>query len=160
MRRDRYLPIGKVAVYTFKYNRVEADDKNKDRDSIRKAALQIFFKKSKHYNSGKDKQLSDIDKSGKAKFNFLVKDSIVYRDYNDFQDSTALNGFHRLEQVQDSINITEKRLTAERKRFVLQKDSAEATSLVASITEYEQTLKHLKNIVKKLTKEIRRLENK
>ena len=49
---------------------------------------------------------------------------------------------------------------AERKRYVLQKDSAEVTSLVTSITEYEQTLKHLKNIVKKLTKEIRRLENK
>lgn len=157
---DRYLPTGKVAVYTFKHNRVVSDDNKKDMDSIRKAALQISFKKSKHYNSGKDKQLSDRDKSGKAKFNFLVKDSIVYRNYSDFQDSTALNGFHRLEQVQDSINITEKRLMTERKRFVLQKDSAEATSLVTSITEYEQTLKHLKNIVKKLTKEIRRLENK
>ena len=157
---DRYLPTGKVAVYTFKYNRVESDDNKKDTDSIRKAALQISFKKSKRYDSEKDKQISDRDKNGKAKFNFLVKDNIVYSDYSDFQDSAALNGFRRLEQIQDSIKTIEKRLSAERKRYVSQKDSAEATSLVTSITEYEQTLKHLKNIVKKLTKEIRRLENK
>lgn len=157
---DRYLPIGKVAVYTFKYNRVESDDKNKDRDSIRKAALQISFKKSKRYDSEKDKQISDRDKNGKAKFNFLVKDNIVYSDYSDFQDSAALNGFRRLEQIQDSIKTIEKRLSAERKRYVSQKDSSEATSLITSITDDEQTLRRLKNLVKRLTKEIKRLENR
>ena len=157
---DRYLPIGKVAVYTFKYNRVESDDNKKDMDSIRKAALQISFKKSKRYDSEKDKQISDRDKNGKAKFNFLVKDNIVYSDYSDFQDSAALNGFRRLEQIQDSIKTIEKRLSAERKRYVSQEDSSEATSLITSITDDEQTLRHLKNLVKRLTKEIRRLENR
>lgn len=157
---DRYLPTGKVAVYTFKYNRVESDDNKKDMDSIRKAALQISFKKSKRYDSEKDKQISDRDKNGKAKFNFLVKDNIVYSDYSDFQDSAALNGFRRLEQIQDSIKTIEKRLSAERKRYVSQEDSSEATSLITSITDDEQTLRRLKNLVKRLTKEIRRLENR
>lgn len=157
---DRYLPTGKVAVYTFKYNRVESDDNKKDMDSIRKAALQISFKKSKRYESEKDKQISDRDKNGKAKFNFLVKDNIVYSDYSDFQDSAALNGFRRLEQIQDSIKTIEKRLSAERKRYVSKKDSSEATSLITSITDDEQTLRRLKNLVKRLTKEIRRLENR
>ena len=157
---DRYLPTGKVAVYTFKYNSVESDDNKKDTDSIRKAALQISLKKSKRYDSEKDKQISDRDKNGKAKFNFLVKDNIVYSDYSDFQDSAALNGFRRLEQIQDSIKTIEKRLSAERKRYVSQEDSSEATSLITSITDDEQTLRCLKNLVKRLTKEIRRLENR
>lgn len=157
---DRYLPTGKVAVYTFKYNRVKSNDNKKDMDSIRKAALQISFKKSKRYDSEKDKQISDRDKNGKAKFNFLVKDNIVYSDYSDFQDSAALNGFRRLEQIQDSIKTIEKRLSAERKRYVSQEDSSEATSLITSITDDEQTLRRLKNLVKRLTKEIRRLENR
>ena len=80
--------------------------------------------------------------------------------YSDFQDSAALNGFRRLEQIQDSIKTIEKRLSAERKRYVSQKDSSEATSLITSITDDEQTLRRLKNLVKRLTKEIRRLENR
>ncbi len=172
---DRYLPSGKVAIYTFALLLSSITDNIWDDTNRLKNSAKGFFLDQSFNTPAKNKLRDNIynihatdssceaigslpDVSQKNGFSFIVRDDKIYHSYADFTNEVALNKFEERQNKENQAIQTYNALTELRKEYSVADTSAKS-DLGKTIKEYERELLRLKSEIELLTKTIRQLEN-
>lgn len=172
---DRYLPQGKVTIYTFALllssitdNILDDVDKLKNRakglvldQSVNTPAKNKLRDRIRNIHATKsgceaENGLSNVlQKNG---FNFIVRDDKIYHSYDDFTDEIALNKFKEKQNKENQISQINNKLSELRKEYSVA-DASTKLDLSKTIKDYEIELLRLNSEIKLLIKAIRQLEN-
>lgn len=155
---DRYQPTGKVMIYTFIPNEVKAIIHSEDKEYIRQvAALKSYHKvmaSSIESTTENENQLVRTDKQ----FEFIVNDTIVYTNINQFKSKDAVKLWNDLHNFSVELNNKAKELSDLRSRYSKTDNVSDRTVMAPKIMDLERKNLEMKNQLSEKMNQVRKVE--
>jgi len=154
---DRFQPEGKVIIFSFIPNTKKTILQSEDSEYIRKAAQLQQFKKAKNFNSDIIPQTSFADEDSAHKIFFVVNDSVIYTDDNQFKTEETRNLWNELEKLNSQLN--QKRIQLEQLRMQYSQQEETQNELAPKILTLEKEISEMEDQLNTKTFELRNKEN-
>lgn len=154
---DRFQPEGKVIIFSFIPNTKKTILQSEDSEYIRKAAQLQQFKKAKNFNSDIIPQTSFADEDSAHKIFFVVNDSVIYTDDNQFKTEETRNLWNELEKLNSQLN--QKRIQLEQLRMQYSQQEETQNELAPKILTLEKEISEMEDQLTTKTFELRNKEN-
>ena len=154
---DRFQPEGKVIIFSFIPNTKKTILQSEDSEYIRKAAQLQLFKKAKNFNSDIIPQTSFADEDSAHKIFFVVNDSVIYTDDNQFKTEETRNLWNELEKLNSQLN--QKRIQLEQLRMQYSQQEETQNELAPKILTLEREISEMEDQLTTKTFELRNKEN-
>ncbi len=154
---DRFQPEGKVIIFSFIPNTKKTILQSEDSEYIRKAAQLQLFKKAKNFNSDIIPQTSFADEDSAHKIFFVVNDSVIYTDDNQFKTEETRNLWNELEKLNSQLN--QKRIQLEQLRMQYSQQEETQNELAPKILTLEKEISEMEDQLNTKTFELRNKEN-
>ena len=154
---DRFQPEGKVIIFSFIPNTKKTILQSEDSEYIRKAAQLQLFKKAKNFNSDIIPQTSFADEDSAHKIFFVVNDSVIYTDDNQFKTEETRNLWNELEKLNSQLN--QKRIQLEQLRMQYSQQEETQNELAPKILTLEREISEMVDQLTTKTFELRNKEN-
>ena len=154
---DRFQPEGKVIIFSFIPNTKKTILQSEDSEYIRKAAQLQLFKKAKNFNSDIIPQTSFADEDSVHKIFFVVNDSVIYTDDNQFKTEETRNLWNELEKLNSQLN--QKRIQLEQLRMQYSQQEETQNELAPKILTLEKEISEMEDQLTTKTFELRNKEN-
>jgi tetratricopeptide (TPR) repeat protein len=142
---DRYQPFGKVMIYTFIPNEVKTIVHSDDKEYLRQVAqLKTYHKfliPVTDNSVDTVNQLPDTEKQ----FEFVLNDSVVYTNVNQFQSKEALNQWQDYHNFSIELNRKIKELSDLRSKYARLENDAEKKVIAPKIIELEKKNTEMKH---------------
>jgi len=154
---DRFQPEGKVIIFSFIPNTKKTILQSEDSEYIRKAAQLQQFKKAKNFNSDIIPQTSFADEDSAHKIFFVVNDSVIYTDDNQFKTEETRNLWNEIEELNSQLN--QKRIQLEQLRMQYSQQEETQNELAPKILTLEKEISEMEDQLNTKTFELRNKEN-
>jgi len=154
---DRFQPEGKVIIFSFIPNTKKTILQSEDSEYIRKAAQLQLFKKAKNFNSDIIPQTSFADEDSAHKIFFVVNDSVIYTDDNQFKTEETRNLWNEIEELNSQLN--QKRIQLEQLRMQYSQQEETQNELAPKILTLEREISEMEDQLTTKTFELRNKEN-
>jgi tetratricopeptide (TPR) repeat protein len=154
---DRFQPEGKVIIFSFIPNTKKTILQSEDSEYIRKAAQLQQFKKAKNFNSDIIPQTSFADEDSAHKIFFVVNDSVIYTDDNQFKTEETRTLWNEIEELNSQLN--QKRIQLEQLRMQYSQQEETQNELAPKILTLEKEISEMEDQLNTKTFELRNKEN-
>lgn len=154
---DRFQPEGKVIIFSFIPNTKKTILQSEDSEYIRKAAQLQQFKKAKNFNSDIIPQTSFADEDSAHKIFFVVNDSVIYTDDNQFKTEETRNLWNEIEELNSQLN--QKHIQLEQLRMQYSQQEETQNELAPKILTLEKEISEMEDQLNTKTFELRNKEN-
>jgi tetratricopeptide (TPR) repeat protein len=154
---DRFQPEGKVIIFSFVPNTKKTIIQSEDSDYIRKSAQLLQFKKAKNLNKDTLSQTSDKVEESIHKILFVVNDSVVYTDIEQFKTEETRKLWNELKDLNSQLN--KKRIQLEQLRLLYSQQEESRSELSPKILTLEKEISEMEDKVTTKTFELRNKEN-
>jgi hypothetical protein len=155
---DRYQPVGKVMIYTFKPAKEKIIVHSEDKDYIRQVARLKTYRKVKATVNEKSLAADNRIPESDNKIEFVINDSIVYKNVNQFKSAEALKGWNELHEFSIELNNKVKELSDLRAKYAQTENETERSVLAPQIMELERNNMEMKRELTSRTIEVRNTE--
>ena len=143
---DRFLPEGKVIIYTFIPNKERITVKTENPQYLINRAKITSIKQSQRkgvdYQAKllmiRSEQQKDVEKISRE-FEFVIDDNVVYYKLGDFKSHAAKQSFTQYQHLQKQIDTLSNQLEQSRKAY-MEGNAAEKNNLTQSILSDEKKL--------------------
>ncbi|MDD4969279.1 MAG: tetratricopeptide repeat protein [Paludibacter sp.] len=157
---DRYQPAGKVMIYTFIPSREKTIIHSEDKEYLRQAAqLKTYRKVTAATFENAPLQANKLQDSEK-KIEFVINDSIVYTNVNQFKSDEAVKLWNELYKFSGDLNSKVKELSDLRAKYARTGDELERAAIAPNIIELEKQNMEMKKQLTLKTIEVRNAEIK
>ena len=155
---DRYQPEGKVMIYTFVPHDLKIIVHSEDKEYLRRVAqLKTYHKviaSVPENNSLIENQVPDSDKQ----FEFIINDSIVYTNKNQFKSKEAISLWTDLHNFSIDLNRKIKELTELRSKYAHAEQESERSVIAPQIMNLEKKNLEMKKQLSMKMNQIRTIE--
>jgi hypothetical protein len=155
---DRYQPAGKVMIYTFKPGKEKIIVHSDDKEYIRQVAQLKSYRKVKATVTDKSLATENRIQESEKQIEFVINDSIVYTNVNQFKSAEALKGWNDLHKFSIELNNKVKELSNLRAKYAQTENETERSALAPQIMELEKKNMEMKREVTSRTIEVRNAE--
>ena len=163
---DRFLPEGKVVVYTFIPNKektiIQTEDENYLIDRAKISSIKQSQKKGMNYKTKLLKIKADQQKNQEVitrEFEFVINDNIVYYKLDDFKSHAAKQSFIQYQDLLKQLTTLNNQLDEKRKTYA-EASPAQKNNIVKSILTDEKKSESLTGQCDDLAVKTRNAENK
>ena len=157
---DRNQPSGKVAIYTFIPNETKTIFRSENKESLKNVAQLKTYRKNSIVKADslveKQSQLPESEKQ----IEFVVNDSTVYTNVNQFKSPEALKLWNELHKLSNDYTNKQKELSTLRAKYENTDISEKRNSLAPQILEMENKMLEMKKQLSIKTVEVRNVEVK
>ena len=155
---DRFLPEGKVTIFTFVPNEAKKIIQSNNLDSIREVAKLKTFRKVHrvNYQSEKDNEKNIV--ASEKNFRFIVNDTLIYTDVSQFRSKESLQLWSELNSLNTNLKNKKKQLYELRLQY--DQNENKRQELAPKILALEKEIANEENLIDKKTIELRNCEIK
>jgi hypothetical protein len=148
---DRFLPEGRVTIYTFEHKAQKEYFRTDDELMLRNVARLKTFRRAEKQNIAPATKKAGANINDDATFRFVLNDSIIYTRYEDFRSETALAIYKEWKQESEELAEIQDLMLQKRKQFDRVERAEEKTELSDQIIKLElEILKRKRTLDAKL----------
>jgi len=157
---DRYQPSGKVMIYTFIPNEVKTIIHSDDKDYLRRAAQLKTYRTVTNALPDNSVETDDQQHKAEKQIEFVINDSIVYTNINQFKSDEAIRLWNDLHKFSVELNGKVKDLAELRAKYARTENDSERSAMAPAIMELEKKNMEMKNQLSIKTIQVRNAEIK
>lgn len=157
---DRNQPAGKVAIYTFIQTSAKNTVRTDNKDSLIAYAQLKIFRRLQKQKTDSIMYSQKIGSSQAIQFQFIINDSIVYSNPNQFKNPEALTLWNELNKLSNNYNAKQLELTELRTNYEKSEDTDFKKKLSSKIIDLENQQIESSKLMFAKTIEVRTLELK
>ena len=155
---DRFLPEGKVTIFTFVPNETKKIIRSNNLDSIREVAKLKTFRKVHRVDYHMEKENKENIFEPEKKFSFIINDTLIYTDVTQFRSKESIQRWYELNKL--NTDLQNKKMQLQELRLQYDQNENKKQELALKILALEKEITDQEDLIDKKTIELRNCEIK